>query len=320
MSKKYVKKNSKRLSKFQLVKSIPSVTSYSSCKIVYKPSPGQKILKLTTPMAIFDNCNAGGFNSNQSKQGLWDDPFPMFQGTAINTLTASGLRVLDRTGSVSTAPNLQVGQRSFRILLERAYSETYFSNAGATSCELVIYDLVAKTTKAVGVTPATDWANGCTDEQLGIPNTFPAQHDPFSPFAEPTQVKRFNQNWTVVKKVVITLGVGRQHKHIFDFKPQRIVDTNYTAQYQVIRGITCGQIILARGQPADDTNGVIVGNVGIARVKIVGTNRIRYTHRVTSHMPRIYEVNNTILDGIGGLFVKEEDGDVINSVNNLLYA
>lgn len=308
------RKTIKKYSKLQIVKASPTGCSYSSSALVYKPAKGIKVAKLLAPTSVFDNVSSFGFSSSVGKQGIADGPFPIFEGSAINALVTSGLRRLDATGSATTRPTIQTGQKNFQILLELARQEITISNASSANVEVIIYNLVAKVTKSATVSPASDWNNGIDDERSGIPNSFPSAHDAYSYYAEPTQVKRFNQNWSVLKKTVITLGVGRVHKHVFDFKPSRILDTSYTAQYNIIRGVTCSQIILSRGMPADNAPQRAPGPIiSSTATKLIMMNRIRYYHRVMTPQPKIYEVSDTMIYDDSNLYIKEEDGDVINA-------
>ncbi len=115
-----------------------------------------------------------------------------------------------------------------------------------------------------------------------------------------------------MEKISISLGVGRSHTDVFKFALNRYIDTAYAAEFDQIRGVTVQCLLIGRGQAADNLNTFAVGNVGLTRAKVLGVCRAEYKSTIVSDTPKHYQQGNALIDP-GFLFVKEEDGDVINT-------
>lgn len=317
-SRKNVKKFSKKLSKrsrikkrskLQVVKATPTGFSSSLATITYKPGVGVKNMKYLGQSSVFDFLTAfGGIGDVNKTMIMANQNMYVLTGTAIGVLCDSSLKKLDATGSVVTSPLIQTGQKSFKILLDSCNQEITCTNASATNITFDIYNLVAKVTKVATSNPATDWTLGLADETVG---SSPAP-DAYTIGSNPLAVKRFNMNWGLLKKTTVSLGVGRCHTHKFNFRPNRIIDTSYTSQYDMIRGITCATMIVGRGSVCDSFEGYSVGNLGISRCKLLTMCRNHFVTRIVSDTPKHYQSVDTLIDP-GFLFIKEEDGDVINA-------
>jgi len=232
----------------------------------------------------------------------------VYSGGAINVLCNSALQVSDASGSLVTRPLLQSGQRNFKILLESVQLHNTISNASASNVVVDIYWLLARASKTQTGDPVGDFTVGLANENIG---SSPAVNA-FVPGCNPLQVKRFNVNWILLKKISISLGVGRSHTDVFKFALNRYIDTAYAAEFDQIRGVTVQCLLIGRGQAADNLNTFAVGNVGLTRAKVLGVCRAEYKSTIVSDTPKHYQQGNALIDP-GFLFVKEEDGDVINT-------
>jgi len=313
--KKLVKKVSKRkgikkYSKYQVIKPVPTGFSHSYLTVTHKPGFGQNLVKFIGQPSVFDNVASFGFVSGVNEQGIYAPPVTyLYSGAAIVVLANSAMRRLDATGSVATRPLIQAGQRNFKILLQEVMCETSFTNASPANITFDIFWLLAKTTKEISDDPGVDFLDGLADENVGVTSS------PVSAYAigcNPLQVKRFNINWTLLKKTSVSLGVGRSHTDCMKFKPNRYLDTNYADQFDQIRGISVRMLILSRGTVCDNNQGIVPGTVAVARAKLLGVSRSQYKMTMVSDTPKHYAQTNNMVDP-GILYVKEEDGDVINA-------
>lgn len=312
--KKLVKKVSKRkgtkkYSKYQVIKPVPTGFSHSSLTVTHKPGPGQKLVKYIGQSSVFDNIGSWGFTSSVNGQGIQAPPVTyLFSGSAIVVLANSAMRYLDSTGLSASRPTIQAGQRNFKILLEQVTCESSITNASSANVTFDIYWLLAKTTKEVSDDPGSDFVAGLADENIGVSGAVSA----FNIGCNPLQVKRFNINWNVLKKTSVSLGVGRSHTDCMKFKPNRYIDTNYADQFDQIRGISTRMLIISRGTVCDNNQGQAPGTVAVASAKLLGVTRGQYKMTVVSDTPKHYAQTNNLIDP-GILYVKEEDGDVINA-------
>lgn len=308
----------KKMSKLQVIKPTFTGVSHSVARLDYKANMAQKLFKTLSPGSTFDAVVPLGLIAPINTQGVRAFS-AMFDGDSVQGMNNIDMRTLNAAINTTSSTLNQAGQRSFKILLDQAISTTIFTNQGPTNCEFEIYDFVSKVTKVQLTDPGNDWVLGIQDEQVGVSNPYTIG----LPYCQPTSVKRLNMNWSVVRHTKVSLGYGRSHEHSFMFNPKRVIDTEYAAQFKQIRGITCYSLLILRGGlgDANRSGNIVEASICFSRAKLIAVNRLRYKTRVVTDTARHYEVTNA-LQHIADepIYTKEEDGDVINTLDAANYA
>ena len=124
----------------------------------------------------------------------------------------------------------------------------------------------------------------------------------------PTASKLFNITWHIVKKVLIELAPGRTHRHVFNMKCNRIVDLEYAAQYDQIKGLTYAQIAVQHALCVDSTNTTNNGVVTLNSSKIDCVVKKWSYVQYASVMPRVTVTQNNLPLAAGAVteFVMDE--------------
>jgi hypothetical protein len=161
---------------------------------------------------------------------------------------------------------------------------------GGTGVEIEIFDLVSKVTSFASNSPDTDWTNGLVDMRIDAGVTAIT-----FPYCVPTSSKNFNIGWNIVKRTKVELGMGRSHEHVFNFSPNRMIDTQYAEEYNNIRGVTYQCMVIVRGLLADDTPAFgPSANVSFTRAKVIYVSRAKFISRCVAVKPRNYVQVNTV--------------------------
>lgn len=218
------------------------------------------------------------------------------------------------TSSVITPGMNTTGYGSQKFLLKRFYSDTELVNQSMAVVNIDFYTCISKVTKPY-VDPITDWNTGYTDQGQTLTRTFYG--------AKPTESKIFNINWKIVKVHRVQLMGGQTYHHIVDFKPKRMIDTEYVNKNSQIRGITINTFIVTRGQVADDSNTIAIGvNTTTTPVKVIGIQSRVYDMDVIMSYPRISggQTNVPTSAGANLYVVNEESGLVVDEKAGANYA
>jgi len=207
MSKKSVRKTYKkrtRSKKLQLVRPVPTGFSNSTTRLVYKPSYSKKLYQTLGPQCHFTNLGSGGQTSAINEQ-VTSVPYVIYSGSNIMGLANECMQRLDTNADNVTSAEVQTYNKSYKLYIDKVVSQTTYTNAAATNVEIEIYDLVAKTTAQTYTSPDSDWNQAITDEAVLLASG----NNLNTPYCTPTNFKRFNMNWSVVKrtKCLLVLGV-----------------------------------------------------------------------------------------------------------------
>jgi len=261
--------------------------SYTRTNVVYRKT-GINMTKLTQP-SLYKGLSQTGITSEWNKQGV--------QALGVSFGSKAQLQFLfDRTAKAITTTgytgsSLVDNQASFKFYLDSVVSNYIFTNQAPTDCELEIYDCVSKITSSSYNSPTYCW-------DLGINE---ADQDPLAtqtitfPKSIPTESKLFNITWKCVKKVTINISPGRSHDHTFVHKMNRLVDTSYMMNYNMVKGITNASFIVVRGALGDSNNNNTVGSVGYTPAKVIGIHEQRFVTRILNEHPRIYGVGSGLI-------------------------
>lgn len=270
-----------------IVRPPPSGLSHSYSSVKYKNSPIAKIYKALTNSCTVETFESGGVATTFNTQSV-TQLSNVYTGGSNDTsiIFNDAIAWLNIGTTTASSPSLQTYQKSFKFELNNVISTTLFCNQSPSGIEIELLDCVAKLTKNNGSTPYNDWHNGLIE--IGA-----ASNGELFPYSVPTTSKLFNINWNIVKRTKVELGPGRSHEHVFDFKPNRIVDTNYFVDYEQVKGLTHATMIIVRGMLSDSSNTQTVGTVGFSPAKLIWVRRKKYVTRVLSSNPRsYYAVNN----------------------------
>lgn len=213
-----------------------------------------------------------GYGSDDSIAGLLRD-----QSLLLTTAT-------DLFGTAATGT---AGYRQVRLLYEGVKQTTKIQNQGQGTTDMWIYDLVSKVTKESYSAPDTDWADGYVDTNV-LPAAAIATYGGGNTTigAIPTESKVFNINWKVLKVTTVRLGPGAEHNHIFNMRPNKVIDGTYAANFQQIKGVTTGILLIHRGPLVDSTSGnAAAGTITYGHSKLITANDIKICSRIVGQYP-----------------------------------
>lgn len=270
----------------QMVKSPVVGLSNSSKTIKYKISKGIRQVFREAPIATY--MQADGF-SNSGGYGI--------QTINSNSTASSGQELtLWATNAALTSFNTQLGpatgRKSYRLAVKGYGLEYLYTNQSPNTIILTHYDCISKITKPIRSQTINDWTNGLADQNptsgtSGTANaSFPGQC--------PTASKLFNITWHIVKKVMIELAPGRSHRHVFNMKCNRIVDLEYAAQYDQIKGLTYAQIAVQHALCVDTTSTTTSGVVTLNNSKVDCVVKKWSFVQYASVMPRVTITQNNL--------------------------
>lgn len=277
----------------QLVKSPVVGLSNSTKTIKYKPSPGIRQVFREAPISTYMQADAFTNTGLFGLQTIYSN-VAACRGSELNTWAIN-----------ATADNLTpsvlptTGRRSYRLAVKGYGLEYLYTNQSSNTVILTHYDCISKITKVASSQTIDDWNTGLTDQNTvngtsGVAlSSFPGQ--------SPTASKLFNITWHVIKKVLIELAPGRSHRHVFNMKCNRIVDLEYAARYDQIKGLTYGQISVQHALCVDSSNVSNGGAVTLNASKIDCVVKKWSFVQFASVLPRMTTtVNNLPLQATAG--------------------
>lgn len=227
---------------------------------------------------------------------------------SVNVGTAAGDVILDANAT---------DNRYNTLYLKNARTELNFTNQAPTTCEVDIYVVCLKNSQTAIQSPLLKWQLGLTAMDL----TGGLNVDSFLG-NRPTMSKRFNMDYRVVAKGFFKMDPGEERKFIYNFKPQRFLDTDHLTEYAGgVKGIYHDIIVVARGPVADSATGFTAANIATSKVKIVGTKRTTYTSYACNTFPRLLYQASALSTGNAALFsIADAAGTVINTEQAANYA
>lgn len=207
-----------------------------------------------------------------------------------------------------------------KFMLEQALQVLKFTNQGASTCELDIYQLVARNTSETFLDPVVAWSESL--QATAGPWTIDGPGE--SVEGKPTSAKQFNMSWRVVKKLTYSLPPGGECKSIYTVNFKRYIDTAYANKYAMIKGITHSVMTTVRGVACDTTNGFSVGTVTTTPAKVVGTSAITYKARMCSSFPAITdnltELSSYAMNSQALYTIADASGTVVNNNTDTNFA
>lgn len=189
-------------------------------------------------------------------------------GSAMhNVITDSTIKQDPRVSGVENA-KYQTGKKLFIQSCKCTYDIT---NQGPTSMYFKLYFVLPKNTETQNIDPINTWAQGYENEQGAASDTEVRQVDYIN--SKPTDVKLFNQNFTIAKCVYGKMDPGDEKKIFFNYHPNRFLDTGYVRDHSHIKGISPMKAMLVTwGVTADLVNqpSSTLGSITTTRTKLVG--------------------------------------------------
>lgn len=276
------KKSRKSSKSSKIIRSPVNGESYSSCVVRYrKRKSGGK--DFSEPTTI--TCDRIFTLDTVSNLQISENTFVAFMGENTQSTVALGSflnsngvvpylwaqsqrdfinTVLDTSGTNIVWPPARVGQtdRGRKLFLHSCYNELVITSGNSIDCEIMIYDLMSKTTAGLDISaipsagvigyylPTDIWAVALQSEKdaSGVigPSAIPdLQTTRYG--QNPQQYKYFNQKWKTVGSHRVHLSSGRSHIHKFTFHPNMLVDLDYFNLNYTVKGITYAQLITVRG-------------------------------------------------------------------------
>lgn len=283
--------------------------STSYCKIAYRIPKEVRIAKKLTNLCNYLQIKKFSATSAQSQQGV--STIDYVSNTADLKLVFESINQYYNTTGAAFVNQGAIGStsgQSLKFLYYSCQSEVRMINQSPSLSEFELHLIMAKNTNAGGTDPKTFWDEGYTHQANN--NTATSKEIPYT---RPTDSKVFNTHWKIVKTVKGSLNPGETHKHTFNFKPNRVIDTQYLNDFGELRGLTFGWMLVVRGTPADDTNsGTAAAKIGLTGAKIVGVVKNTYKSAMVTSYPRTATFTSDLDNDAVALYVQDEvqDGPV----------
>lgn len=277
------------------IKSPATGVSNSSVVIAYKPGKMTRGLKMISELCSLEQIDSFGALSLAGKQLTTVFSYIFTNGIAraaglipVSALMQDAYQYRNQTPAYN-GPLVGGAATSQKLSLGSVFTETTLQNEGSGTAYVDIYDVVSKVTTVSYLDPSTQWASGLADEVQNSTASVTCPH------TLPTASKLFNVTWKILRRTQVEISPGRGHLHRFTFKPRRIIDYEYFNKFQQVRGITCVQFLVHRGQVGDTVGTMAsVGTVTIAPAKVVGTVRQKYNVRACTSNQRYLETINNL--------------------------
>lgn len=308
--------------KNQVIKSPVSGQSNSLTVLQFRPMPLIKTFKNIFEPFTYDRVDGWGVTVAEGQQGSLVGPYNFQGGNSVSALNTSIGYMADKASEfINTTAGAIVDdkftsfQSSRKIILCSTSNVTEMQNAGPTTLTLTIYDLMSKQTLTNKTDPTTDWSTGLTSTKLFDSNSAT------TPYTGPTASKNFNLHWKIIKKQTVELGSGRGHVHKFVHSINRVVDTEYSNDFNVIKGISTCMMVVVHGSVGDSTQGPNLGTVTLTPAKLVCITRMHAVARAVNHIPRHVQQSNslsTVLPSV--LAIDEASGLVVDALTAANYS
>lgn len=317
---KSVRKTFKRPHLEKIFRPPSSGVSHSTTSLNHKGLKIAKSLKSLMPILRYRDFFTTGINTNVAATGFISgvqtvgNVLNTFVGPDITSLTNIGLKRYSGTTQVGPQLSGQSNtQQSFKILLSHVSTTSSFTNAGSDCVILDIYDCISKKdyTSTTYADPLTDWNQGVIDTTLGGTDypTGAASGYRYAyniPFTTPAESVLFMMKWKIVKRTKVELGLGRAHEHVFEYSPNKIVDTELyaanssasTGNYQNTKGLTHYQFVVARSIFLDTVNSStsVTGTTSLGPVKVLVGGTRSFSFKLLSDQPTNVAYNSNMFD------------------------
>lgn len=301
-------------------KTVYNAPLYQSANtVVYKMPKAAKHIKERSNTVTYEQSVTWGNTTTQGLQNVnvaYGGTSGFCGSSTLLDLYQRGARFYNSTAAAYVT---QVGTTTAaqfnKFFLKSVYSTIRLTNQSPSSCEVDLYLVQQKISKATYKDSVTDWEEGLDGEQLGnaLSRTFYN--------SRPTQSKQFNMAWRVLKVLKLKLNPGDEHRHLYTFKPNRILDTGYLNNYNTINGLTHEWITVVRGITADTSNDPSVGNVTTTPAKVVGTVNSLYKGYIINQTPKVGYQTTTVTTGNANVYtIADAAGTVTNNMTATNFA
>lgn len=247
-------------------------TTHSHSQLKYKRMDGLTTAKRLNPTDIIrDQAHSGVTTPTYGVYGLTMGMKVLDKNDMYN-LYLRGIQT-NTTSVTNNTPS--VNDQSRQVWLESFRANWIFTNQGAGTTDLQIYDLIAKEDMPDSESPVLAWQRGLT----AIAGTAITEETNFYFGSKPTDSKDFRKRFKVIKHTKVELMSGRHHKHqfVFDyqgkinmekaFKGATSVSPNLPGDF--VKGVTCVTMLVINGMPVDDVDSGNVGNVSLDGAKLI---------------------------------------------------
>jgi len=301
-------------------KTIYNAPLYQSANtVVYKMPKAAKHIKERSNTVTYEQSVTWGNTTTQGVQNVnvaYGGTSGFCGNSTLLDLYQRGAKFYNTTTSTYVT---QVGTTSSaqfnKFFLKSVYCTLRLTNQSPASCEVDLYLVQQKISKATYKDSVTDWEEGLDGEQLGNALTRTFYN------SRPTQSKQFNMAWRVVKVLKLKLNPGDEHRHLYTFKPNRIIDTGYLNNYSTLAGMTHEWITVVRGITADTSNDPAVGSITTTPAKIVGTVNALYKGYIINSTPKAGYQTTTITTGNANVYtIADAAGTVTNNMTATNFA
>lgn len=264
--------------------------------ISYKKSKISRLHEKLSQTGVVYDYAASGVNSTQGSQQA---------GIVSDT---AGTHLTDLYTTLNGAVAITATTESRKMYLGTVGHEIQFSNAGPATLDFDLYILIDKNTMPLASVPGTVWDNGIGQEQFNAVGPSEAKTDLWK---VPTTNKLFNITyWT--RRLKCSLLKGENCRFNFQFKVNRLMDTQYFKDFESIRGITHSIMVVTRGSLGDGTisQAVTAGQQSITPSKLIWVTKRRWTGSILTQLAKVNrQLGAELPTGILSLYVQEEDAD-----------
>lgn len=198
------------------------------------------------------------------------------------------------------------------VFVKHCQMKWTFTNQAPISTDVELWIVQRKTSvKTYQVDgPLLDWQVGLDEEQADGGKLLIDNWE-----GKPTNVKRFNMNWRVVKCVKMRLEPGQEAKHVHEFGVNRLIDLGHANQYLGgISGIHHESFLIARGAIGDNLNNFNTESITSSRPKIVGVQKLKYTAYAVQNYPKITYQSSNLANNLDSVYhIADAAGTVVNT-------
>jgi len=279
----------------------------------------------------------GALNCEQGKQNSFAAT-PIGNGPTWSLVFSQGARFYNLTIPAWVTVGTGGGAAGYnKMLCKSVESILNVTNQSPSTTEVDLYYCMVKKTNNDSADPGNRWSLGYAEEQGNSSIAGSFTHID----AKPTDVKRFNEEYRVIKKVMWKLLPGEEAQINFKFNVNRYVDQYYCDKFNQIEGITVIPMFVIRGIPgtrgqtlSGATNAgnwsTAAGAVTTTPSKIAVVHTLKYQAVMCSSFPRItVSSNNLVTAGINPTAaatansvytISDAAGTTVDNNNPLTYA
>lgn len=303
-----------------LVKGSAKLSIYSK-HVKWAENPQVKEILRYGTLATFDNTFPNPIYVNGIQAAGYLEP-KFNKENIIELQRVIGSRAMG-TGVAPLAganvPDFRLQQQGMKIFLESVTQTFTLTNMTTGNIIVDIYDCVWKKDSNIATENAVIayWDNGQRVDQAGNETVLTQVVRGYKrPFSEPYSSEQFKNYISVKKRSTVELSQGRNHRHIFTHRPNRMFKMSQLGSNEInyFRGLTSQTLFVIRGMPV--LTGGIDNNIAtLARCKIAWVENTKYRWRIAVQSPTFYDTEGNLEQAYGGstaaFVVSEGAGDVL---------